>query len=362
MTNRRSFFKNSLLVSLSPAVHSLERLPFKAERKVQLKHWVWIHPKSDEPDETLKKRYSNYYKSGIRGIFFEADVEQHFRIAKESGLEAHRWIWTLNRGERTLLQSHPEWYSINRKGESCADKPPYVNYYRWLCPSREEVIQYLENEVQQILSKEYVDGIHLDYVRFCDVILPVNLWTKYNIEQTKELPEYDYCYCSVCREKFKEWRGLDIASIEYPEESLSWRQFRYQAVTNIVNRLSAIARARKKPITAAVFPTPEVARRNVRQDWVAWNLTGIYPMIYHGFYKEGFSWIGDAVKEGVFALQNRFPLYAGLFLPDFNDQTEIRQGIINALQNGASGVSLFGNVTEEVLTSLKQASALSKKI
>lgn len=39
-------------------------------------------------------------------------------------------------------------------------------------------------------------------------------------------------------------------------------------------------------VTAAVFPTPEVARRNVRQDWVNWNLTGVFPMVYHGFYKE----------------------------------------------------------------------------
>ncbi|MCU7548791.1 family 10 glycosylhydrolase [Chitinophagaceae bacterium LB-8] len=362
MTNRRNFFKNSLLVSLSPAIQSFALPPIHSERKTQLKHWAWIHPKAEDSDETLKNRYKSYYEAGIRGIFFEADVEKHFRIAKGEGLETHRWIWTLNRGEQSLLQTHPEWYSINRKGESCADKPPYVNYYRWLCPSREEVIQYLENEVRQILDKEYVDGIHLDYVRFCDVILPVNLWSKYGIEQTKELPQYDYCYCSVCREKFKEWKGMDIAQTEYPEANLSWRLFRYQAVTKVVNRLSAIAHARRKPITAAVFPTPEVARRNVRQDWVSWNLSGICPMIYHGFYKENISWIGDAVGEGIAALHHKFPLYAGLYLPDFKDQTEIRQGIKNALERGASGVSLFGNITDEVLSSLKQASAVSKKI
>jgi hypothetical protein len=350
-----------LLVSLAPAIQSFVRLPFHVENK-GLKHWVWIHPKAEEPDEELKKQYSSYYKAGIRGIFFEADVEKHFRIAKEQGLETHRWIWTLNRGEQSLLQSHPEWYSINRKGESCADKPPYVNYYRWLCPSREEVIRYLENEVKQTLDKKFVDGIHLDYVRFCDVVLPVNLWAKYGIEQTKELPEYDYCYCSVCKEKFKAWQGVDLDQIEYPEASLSWRLFRYQAVTNVVNRLAAVAKTHKKPITAAVFPTPEVARRNVRQDWVSWNLNGICPMIYHGFYKENISWIGDAVQEGVGALHQKFPLYAGLFLPDFKDQKELTQGMIYALQKGAAGISLFGNVTEDVLISLKQASASYKKI
>jgi hypothetical protein len=216
--------------------------------------------------------------------------------------------------------------------------------------------------VKQTLDKKFVDGIHLDYVRFCDVVLPVNLWAKYGIEQTKELPEYDYCYCSVCKEKFKAWQGVDLDQIEYPEASLSWRLFRYQAVTNVVNRLAAVAKTHKKPITAAVFPTPEVARRNVRQDWVSWNLNGICPMIYHGFYKENISWIGDAVQEGVGALHQKFPLYAGLFLPDFKDQKELTQGMIYALQKGAAGISLFGNVTEDVLISLKQASASYKKI
>jgi len=267
----------------------------------------------------------------------------------------------MNRGEKSLLQTHPEWYAVNRKGESCADKPPYVNYYRWLCPSREEVAQYLEADVRQILSKDYIDGIHLDYVRFCDVILPVNLWDTYKIEQTKELPEYDYCYCTVCQKKYKEWKGTDVTNIQYPEASLSWRLYRYHAITNIVNRLAVVAQGQKKPITAAVFPTPEVARRNVRQDWVSWNLNGICPMIYHGFYKEDVAWIGNAVDEGVKALNKKFPLYAGLYLPDFKNTAELQQGMEYALKNGAEGISLFGNVSEEVLLALQQASASTKR-
>ena len=145
--------------------------------------------------------------------------------------------------------------------------------------------------------------------------------------------------------------------MEFPEADLSWRLFRYNAITSIVNELSAVAAANKKQITAAVFPTPEVARRNVRQDWVNWNLTGICPMIYHGFYKEPVAWIGDAVAEGVKGLQGRFPLYAGIYLPDFKDATEVQLGMEYALRNGAKGISLFGQVTDEVLQALEKASA-----
>jgi hypothetical protein len=357
MTNRRNFVKSAGMGALAASLLSTESLAKTEDFKTKtFKHWVWINPNLADKDEELLHKYKKYFDAGIRGIFFEADSEKHFKTAKASKLEAHRWIWTMNRGEKSLLTSHPEWYAKNRKGESCADHPPYVNYYRWLCPSRDEVKKYLEEEVRNQLSKDYIDGIHLDYVRFCDVILPVNLWKNYKIEQTRELPEYDFCYCEVCRAKFKAWKGMDPLEIEFPEASLSWRKFRYDRITEVVNHLSSVASTFKKPITAAVFPTPEVAKRNVRQDWVNWNLSGICPMIYHGFYKEDVSWIGDAVMEGVKGLAGKFPLYAGLFLPDFKNKEEIKEGISFALKSGASGVSFFGDLGDETLKILKLAS------
>ncbi len=359
MSSRRKFLKSSLLTSLAAPLASLAA-PVAMQsnnNKKKWKHWVWIRPNKEDTDEKLQKQFQRFYNAGITGVFFEADSERHFRAAKAQKLQAHRWMWTMNRGEASLLKAHPEWCAVNRIGESCADKPPYVGYYRWLCPSREEVAQYLEADVRNIVSKDYVDGIHLDYVRFCDVILPVNLWEQYGIVQKEELPQYDYCYCDVCKQKFKEEKGQEIDNISYPEESLSWRQYRYDAVTRIVNRLAKIANSAKKPITAAVFPTPEVARRIVRQDWTRWNLNAVYPMIYHGFYKEPVSWIGDAVAEGVHGLHNKFPLYAGLYLPDFKTSAELEQGMQLALQKGAAGISIFGNVNDAVLQALQNASA-----
>jgi hypothetical protein len=357
--NKREFIKTSLAAlsaaSLPVALESCQSQETSSV-KSEFKHWVWINPSANDLDQDLKGTYSKFLKAGIRGIFFEADSERHFRIAKSLGLEAHRWMWTMNRGEKSLLTTHPEWYAQNRMGESCADKPPYVDYYRWLCPSKPEVLQYLAEDVKSILSNDYVDGIHLDYVRYCDVILAVNLWEKYGIVQEKELPQYDYCYCETCCEKFKQQYGRDIRQVQFPDQDLSWRKFRYDQVNTIVNALSEVAKSFRKPITAAVFPTPEVARRIVRQDWTNWNLDAVFPMIYHGFYKEEIQWIGDAVAEGLHFLNARFPLYAGLYLPDFRDITEVEAGMRHALKNGASGISIFGEVTDEILSALKSAS------
>lgn len=354
--NKRNFIKSTIIggVGLFASRTVFAETENNQAKSGPLKHWVWENPDNREDDEKLIKKYSSFYDAGIRGMFFENDSERHFRAAKKAGLEAHRWMWTMNRGEKELLDNHPDWYAVSRNGDSCATKPPYVNYYRWLCPSKPEVQDYLKKQVAGILEKDYVDGIHLDYIRYCDVILPVNLWKNYKIDQTKELPEYDFCYCETCRSKYKEKHLVDPLEIEYPDQSLTWRKYRYERINNVVNQLAEVAKGFKKPITAAVFPTPEVARRIVRQDWTNWNLDGICPMIYHGFYKEQVSWIGDAVEEGVHFLCGRFPLYAGLFIPDFKSMDELGEGIKTALQNGAAGVSLFGRVDEKVLDVLRK--------
>ncbi len=355
MSQRRGFIKKGLLAAASPLISaSLIAEPEQQAIKAKKQHWIWINPHPKDDLAEIKKQYNRFKEAGIGGILFEADSEKHFREAKKLGLEAHRWNWTMNRGDKKLLQDHPEWYAISRDGKSCATHPPYVGYYRWLCPSKPEVLEFLMAEADQILSKDYVDGLHLDYIRFCDVVLPLNLWKQYNVDQRTELPEYDFCYCETCRSTFKAQTGKDPLDFKFPDEALSWRLFRYEAINRVVNHLATVAKKHNKWITAAVFPTPEVARRNVRQDWTNWDLNAVFPMIYHGFYQEGVQWIGDAVKEGVHFLHGKFPIYAGLFIPDFNNNMEdLEKGIRNAMNNGAAGISIFGSPSAEVLNVLK---------
>lgn len=356
--NKREFIKSSVLAGMGMTVLGANASKAETRKKPdKIKHWVWENPNRNEKDEAIKIRFEAFYDAGIRGMFFESDSELHFRIAKKAGLEAHRWMWTMNRADKDLLENHPEYYAVSRNGNSCATNPPYVGYYRWLCPSKPETKEFLTKISKGILEKDYIDGLHLDYVRYCDVILPVNLWRKYGIEQTKELPEYDFCYCNTCRSKYKEEYGADPLELEFPDQSPSWRKFRYQQINNIVNHLANLAHSYDKPITAAVFPTPEIARRIVRQDWTNWNLDGVAPMIYHGFYRESVKWIGDAVEEGLHFLCGKFPLYAGIFLSDFKSDEELEEGIRIALEKGASGVSIFGRVSEKVLQVLKKIQA-----
>jgi uncharacterized lipoprotein YddW (UPF0748 family) len=329
-------------------------VPDKKSQTFLRKNWIWIHPRQEDEEKELEEFYKKCRDSGVHGLFLLYDSEKHFRIAKSQGLEAHRWILTMQRSEKEMLEKHPDWYTINRKGESCVEKPPYINSYRWLCPSREDVRQFVADYAMRELQKDYVDGMHLDYVRYCDVILPVDLWSRYGLVQTSEMPEYDFCYCNTCKTKFREWSGQDPDAIEYPQASSSWLLYRYHSLTTLVNRVAKEVKTTGKPLTAAVFPTPEIARRLVRQDWINWDLDGIFPMIYNGYYGETVKWIGHAVAEGVRGIDGRFPLYAGIHLPQIKDDRELADGMQNALDNGAAGICLFGKVSENALKVLQE--------
>jgi uncharacterized lipoprotein YddW (UPF0748 family) len=235
-------------------------------------------------------------------------------------------------------------------------KPPYVPYYQWLCPSRPSVRDYLRAEVDRLAAHPGVDGVHLDYIRHPDVILPVALWPRYNLVQDREYPEFDFCYCEVCRQGFRARSGTDPLDLPDPTADQAWREFRWNSVTGVVRTLSEAVHGRGKRITAAVFPTPAIARKLVRQAWEQWPLDAVFPMIYHSFYLEPVDWIGSATREGVAALGPGEPLCTGLYLPDLKPD-ELGRAVRLARDAGAGGVSLFemGGLSDAHLAELAAA-------
>ena len=315
--------------------------------------WMWLHGDKNASEEDLKARFTKLAQYGVTGVLIGGDHEPMFRSAKAAGIEAHIWMWTLNRGDEYIMENHPEWYSENRLGVSCWDDPPYVGYYRWLCPTKVKVSDYLAEQVTALAEKEYIDGIHLDYVRYCDVILPRALWEKYGLVQDRELPQFDYCYCSTCRKKYEASHGTDPILLAEPSVDSSWIQFRHDQVTALVNRLSAICQERNKPISAAVFPTPSIAKQLVRQDWVNWKVDRLFPMVYHGFYNEPADWIETAVKEGVDALNGKCKLTAGVYMPDLSSDSTFNLALKKAKTGGSMGISIFGKMSERQFEILK---------
>jgi len=327
----------------------------------------WMGGPGNATDAELRETFSNLKEKGIDGLMYSAGkdplvYQRVGKIAKETGLEFHAWIPSLTLGN--IPEIKPEWFAVNGLGESAYDKPAYVNYYNFACPNREEVCQYLEKMYGAIADLQEVDGIHLDYIRYPDVILARGLWEKYGLVMDREYPQFDYCYCDKCVSDFKAKTGIDIKAVDDPSQVEEWKQFRYDIITDLVNRLADVAHSRNKKINAAVFPGPNsVAKKIVRQEWDKWNIDAFYPMNYNDFYLEDTKWVGEMCKESVTALNNRKPVYSGLFIcpdpekkiaePDPENHglipAEIEAAIKESMENGAAGICLFTpeRMTEE---------------
>ena len=317
-----------------------------------VKNWMWERIKEKWSDEQYAAHFKKAHECGISGILFEGYDERVYRLCKEAGLEAHYWLWTMNR--RDLLEKHPEWGAVSRTGKSTYDNPPYVDYYRFLCPTHPGVADTIAADYLRCANLKYVDGMQLDYVRFPDVVLPTSLWSNYGIDQSSELPEYDFCYCDLCREEFKKQTGRDPLLEQYPAQDQSWLNFRLDAITKVVKKIHETLAADGKFLSAAVFPGPSMAVKMVRQDWGNWPLPAYFPMIYNGFYNEGPEWIGRSVAESVKAVGGKAAIYAGIMFPDLKKGDDFEKALDAAYENGASGVSIFDGPDDAGLERLKK--------
>ncbi|MCR9171008.1 MAG: family 10 glycosylhydrolase [bacterium] len=303
---------------------------------------TWAHG-AQQMDSTLWRAKLNHYDSlGISEILVGGSPEflqELVKMAQVHDIRVHAWMWTLNRPNDSTAMQHPEWYAVNRAGKNSLEYRAYVDYYQWLSPFHPEAREYIKNNVRQLMKVEGLASIHLDYVRYVDVILGANLQPKYNLVQDHEMPEYDYGYHPIARKQYKQLFGIDPMELEHPELSTEWRQFRLNAITTLVNEIAEEVHAENQHLSAAVFPFPEMSRQMVRQAWDDWNLDYVFPMIYHNFYRESIPWIGFATEQGLRDVD--YQLYTGLYMPGFENTEDFEKAIQLAKVKGASGVCLF---------------------
>ncbi|MEI7575510.1 MAG: family 10 glycosylhydrolase [Armatimonadota bacterium] len=311
-----------------------------------MKFWVWTSIDREATDEALVAKYSQLRANGITGVFLAEGIDdREFEIIRSSGLELHCWMITTNCREPEVREEHPEWYMVSRSGKSSLTDPPYVHYYRWLSPILLEVRDHITARARHLAEHPLVQGVHLDYVRYPDVILPVALWKEYGLDQSEEMADFDFDYSDRVREIVRGDIGLDPLQIADPAHDQAWLHYRYKSVTRLVDQVTQAVHGQRKEITAAVFPTPSIARKICRQDWDKWSLDLFCPMIYHSFYNEPLEWIGQCMLENIAATS--VPICAGLYMPAFDSPEDFAQGLQIVRDRGGAGVSLFGDVDND---------------
>ena len=149
--------------------------------------WTWLE---DLPDVDMEEAFANMEEAGIEAVMLHAasveDYKKDIEIAKRHGIKVYAWLWTLNppRQDRAqMLEEHPDWFDVNRNGESLVDHKAYVRSYKFVNPSLPEVKEWLVKRTKEICEIDGIEGICLDYCRLVDVVLPISLSYIYEITQ-----------------------------------------------------------------------------------------------------------------------------------------------------------------------------------
>lgn len=328
------------------------------------KYWKWIAVGANLTESQIEAKFSGLKDNGIDAILINTNadpitLQRAAPIAKKLGLEVHAWMFTTNRPGDSIAQQHPDWYMVSRSGKSCfvKEERPYVGYYQWLSPSHPEARKHILSLIEGLAKVEGVTSVHLDYIRYPDVYLPVGLLPKYGITQNEELPDYDFDYSDASVEKFMKIHHKDPRKMENPAIDIEWKNFRLNEIRTLVNEAYDVVHKNNKKLSAAVFPYPEMADHMVRQRWDKWKIDMVLPMIYYNFYNEELDWIGYATKQGITDLEGRnTELHTGLYTPKLTPE-DLKIAIQEAKDNGAKGIAFFdnGTMTEEQFKVIRES-------
>lgn len=303
------------------------------------KFWIWMGADPKKTDYQWDSIFRDLNNIGITGILMSADTSVLKRvvpIAEQLDMQVYAWFWTMNRGD-----AKPEWLSVNQLNQSLVDQKAYVDYYKFMCPALPDVKAYLKQKMSELTKIEGLKGIHMDYIRYVDVILPVGLWPKYDLVQDYIMPEYDYGYHPYMRKLFKDKYGYDPMEIEDVSHDLLWLDFRLTELNKTVIDMRDKVNQTNLNISAAVFPNPAMAKEMVRQDWKNWDLDFYFPMVYHNFYNEDIDWIREVMAENRAAISMESKLFCGLYLPALIEGNDLSLAIQAAFEGGADGIAFF---------------------
>jgi len=332
------------------------------EEEMDFKYWTWITADPDRDDASYRDEFEKYAGHGLDAVLINTNADPVLLgrlapLAKAAGLELHAWLMAMCRPGDSVVRQQPDWYVVSREGNSAFDHRPYVDYYEFLCPTREAPRQHVLDLVEGLAKVKDVASVHLDYIRYPDIFLPIGLLPKYDLVQDVELPEFDFCYCDVCVAEFEKTHHKNPREMDNPAIDMEWKQFRLNKIREVVDLAYELAHENGKRLTAAVFPYPEMADHMVRQRWDKWEVDAVLPMIYHQFYEEDTDWVGFATAQGVQDLEHTTTeLHTGLFVPGMEAE-ELREAISQAKRNGAKGVSFFDGpaLSDEMLQLIRDS-------
>jgi uncharacterized lipoprotein YddW (UPF0748 family) len=145
--------------------------------------------------------------------------------------------------------------AANRVERGPDGKPLLQWNQTWLCPSQKPNRDLVSGAIREVLARYPVDGVQLDYIRFC---------------------EQPSCFCPHCRREFEQALGkpvrhwpAEVVSGPFASRFIEWKQ---RVINDWMREChDEVRKARPGlPISAAVFPDLGRAREEKAQDWKLW--------------------------------------------------------------------------------------------
>lgn len=248
--------------------------------------------------------------------------------AQKWNISIHAWINAVPgwRGDQpppeTTPAQHwnarPDWFLHSSEG---VRQPLQSNYYVALNPCLPEVRQHVSRICAELVENYPIDGVHLDYIRFLESGV-----------------DTDYPRDERSLQLFKEESGFDTPE-SGPE---AWDQWRRDQVTELVRDIrNAVRKANRNTLlTAAVYRTPQIAYRRVRQDWPRWLRLGLVDAVFPMQYDREIERFEVRVAECLRAASG-FPIVMGLGTYLHEDPQVTRRQAQLAERLGCQGVSYF---------------------
>ena len=245
-------------------------IPVNGRRANQFRKalWVWKELLSEPNGRVSTTVLDSYVAADISVLFLSCEIPYNdwgffdslISECHKRNIQLHPYIKPggQNRRNSILVTSHPEWLVTELNGE----KRTNLNL------ANPEVRHYIVTLAESMLKHD-IDGLHLDYIRF-------DLYQNFS---------YDSLTCTIFKQKYHH-SPMELDKDCGDPLWCEWIKWNANQVTELVREIrSAIVRSGKKiPLSAAVFPDPDVSRIMIGQDWEAWVQEGLLdlvcPMLY----------------------------------------------------------------------------------
>ncbi len=346
---------------------------------------VWVRPTEKTPEQiiaTLEKMQENGFNNVFLETYFHGKtifpskimnkygftvqnelfsdfdpLEIWIKEAHKRGMKVHIWFQSFYVGneppsynQTSILAVHPEWGNKIKKYASNIYPTKSVSEHNgyFLDPANDEVQEFLQELICEIITSYKPDGINLDYIRYpnANARNDMNSWG----------------FTEFARNEFEQQYGIDPIDLTTSDAQwFDWNQYRRDKISSFVRKIGQICRLNNVYISTVIFPDIASALSTKQQDWRYWSknnyIDGFTPL----FLTYDSKMLSSMMNDVMMVKSPSTQLYAGLFVTFMGGASEdlIRQ-IFETRKMNADGVILFDYAhTTPVYTSTLMASAFN---